>query len=230
MFRAKVFLTMETECILSEVTSRWNDAFTVTKEEVLDDEYIRFLIDGGDHADDLVAAFEASDQVREIERIDGTRLALTKRSCGALPVIRSNHGMLQGFDRVSGAQRVFDIVVFRRRDLREIVAGLQEVGSVRLGRLTPFDTPESLLSGRQSEVLRAALEAGYYEWPRDRDAKSIAADLDIAHSTFLEHLRKAERTLLIDALSRNGTGDAGAPSEEAFVRGATPDGGRPTQE
>jgi predicted DNA binding protein len=226
MYRAKLYLTMETDCVLSEVTSRWDDSFAVTQEEVLDDEFIRFLIDGDDHVEELVEAFEASDQVREIERLDDTRITLTKRSCGALPIIRANHGMLQGFDRVSGTQRIFDIVVFRRRDLREIIAGLREVGSVRLGRLTPYDSPESLLSTRQTEVLEAALEAGYYEWPRDRDAQSIAADLDISHATFLEHLRKAERTLLVDALSRGGTGDAAPPDEEAFITGAKTDGGR----
>lgn len=226
MLRAKFYLTMETDCVLSEVTSRWDDAFTVTQEEVLDDEYIRFLIDADDHREELAAAFEESDQVRTVERIDETHLALTKRSCGALPIIRSNHGMLQGFDRVSGTQRVFDVVVFRRRDLRNIVTRLRDVGSVRLGRLTPYQSPETLLSERQSEVIEAALEAGYYEWPRERDAQTIAEDLGITHPTFLEHLRKAERTLLVDALSHGGAGEASPPDEEAFIQGATTDGGR----
>lgn len=226
MFRAKIYFTLEADCVLSEVTSRWDDAFTVTQEEVLDDEYIRFLIDAGDHSDELVTAFEESDQVREVEQIDETHLALTKRSCGALPAIRSNHGTLQGFDRVNGTQRVFDIVVFRRDDLRNIIDQLGEIGTVRLGRLIPYQHPEALLSERQSEVIESALEAGYYEWPRDRDAQSIAADLDITHSTFLEHLRKAERTLIVDALSRGGTADAAPPDEEAFIRGAMMDGGR----
>lgn len=83
-----------------------------------------------------------------------------------------------------------------------------------------------MLSERQSEVIDAALEAGYYEWPRERDAQTIAEDLGITHPTFLEHLRKAERTLLTDALSHGGTGEAAPPDEEAFIQGAATDGGR----
>lgn len=52
------------------------------------------------------------------------------------------------------------------------------------------------LTDRQLTVLRAAHEAGYYEWPRDTTAEELAADLDIASSTLLKHLRAVERTFV----------------------------------
>ena len=203
MFRAKLYLDLQTNCILSEVTSRWNTSFTANHEEILDDEYLNFVIDAGDKVEEFIDAFENSDQVKHVEQIDSTHIKLTKRSCGALPIIRRNHGMLQWWDRVSGTQRVFNIIIFRREDLRNIVSELREIGSVQLEQLTPYRASEGLLSDRQAEVITAALDGGYYEWPRESDAESLAADLDISHTTFLEHLRKAERILLRNVLNQN---------------------------
>jgi predicted DNA binding protein len=213
MFRAKLYLDMETDCILSEVTSRWNTAFTVNYEEVIDDEHINFVIDAGAHVDEFVRLFEASEQVRTVEQIDETQVKLTKRSCGALPIIRSNHGMMQWWDRVNGTERVFDIVVYRRDDLRNIVRELREVGAVEVMQLQPYQSPEPLLSDRQAEVVGLALTAGYYEWPRAADAETLAAELGIAHSTFLEHLRKAEARLLRSALEGERRRDTNSTGE-----------------
>ncbi|MFB6126040.1 MAG: helix-turn-helix domain-containing protein [Halolamina sp.] len=219
MFRATIYLDMATDCVLSRVTGGLDRTFRVTQEEVIDDEHITFVVEAADHAAEFQETFEASPAVSEVERVDGDRLLLTKRSCGALPVIRANHGMLEGWDRINGDQRVFDVVVYRRSDLRAIVSELRELGTVRLGRLTPYRGAETLLSDRQSEVVRTALERGYFDWPRETDAETLAADLGIAHSTFLEHLRKAEAALLDDALSRGDTASDTAPGEREFMLG-----------
>jgi hypothetical protein len=74
---------------------------------------------------------------------------------------------------------------------------------VRLTRLEPLellpeDLPATLVefTPRQREVLRFAFERGYYEWPREVDAKTLADELGIAKATMLEHLRKAEGKVL----------------------------------
>lgn len=213
MFRAKINLDLQTDCVLSEVTSRWETSFTANHEEIVDDEHITFVIDAQDKVAELLDAFESSDHVKQVERVDESHLKLTKRSCGALPVIRRNHGMMQWWDRVNGSQRVFDIVVFRRDDLRQIVGELREIGSVQLTQLTPYRSFEALLSERQAEVMMKALESGYYEWPRDMDAETLASELNITHTTFLEHLRKAEQTLLSNALGHGGQQSKSIPNE-----------------
>lgn len=52
------------------------------------------------------------------------------------------------------------------------------------------------LTDRQREVLRAAFEAGYYDWPRERAGKDVAEELGITSATFSEHIHAAERKLL----------------------------------
>ena len=52
------------------------------------------------------------------------------------------------------------------------------------------------LTSRQVEILRAAYEAGYYEWPRGCIGKEAASGLGISSATFSEHVHAAERKLL----------------------------------
>lgn len=65
------------------------------------------------------------------------------------------------------------------------------VGEWELQRLV-----KTRFTDRQREVLRAAHEAGYYDWPRETDAQTLAEELDIASATLHKHLRAAERKLV----------------------------------
>lgn len=54
----------------------------------------------------------------------------------------------------------------------------------------------SMLTDRQLEVFRTAVELGYYEIPRRATHEDIADELGCAPSTVDEHLRKAESSVL----------------------------------
>ncbi|WP_129116939.1 helix-turn-helix domain-containing protein [Halegenticoccus tardaugens] len=201
MLRATIYLDLDRDYVLSEISDRSERPFLVTQCEVIDGESIKFVIDAGDHCDGIEGRLRASEAVHAVERVGEKELLITKRSSGALPIIRKNHGMLQRMSKFEGTTRVFDVVVFRRADLKAIIADLRELGSVHLEKLKPFSTPSTPLSARQAEVLSLALEAGYYDWPRRTDAQTLAGRLGICHSTLLEHLRKAEKKLLSEALA-----------------------------
>lgn len=55
---------------------------------------------------------------------------------------------------------------------------------------------ERRLTDRQREVLEAAFEAGYYDWPRRTSGAELAEELGISQPTLSEHLTTAERKLL----------------------------------
>ncbi|MFB6117651.1 bacterio-opsin activator domain-containing protein [Halosegnis sp.] len=55
---------------------------------------------------------------------------------------------------------------------------------------------ETVLTDRQLDVLAAAFEAGYFEWPRDATAEEVAERLDISAATLHYHLRRAERSIV----------------------------------
>ncbi|WP_284011371.1 PAS domain S-box protein [Haloarcula pelagica] len=61
---------------------------------------------------------------------------------------------------------------------------------------TPSELNEQVqtaLTDRQLEVVRTALSAGYFEWPREHDGSEVATRLDITQPTFNKHLRLAEQ-------------------------------------
>jgi len=58
-----------------------------------------------------------------------------------------------------------------------------------------------VLTDRQREVVAAALEAGYYEEPREATVEGVADEVGVAPSTAAEHLRKAEATVMEQAAS-----------------------------
>lgn len=61
----------------------------------------------------------------------------------------------------------------------------------------------SRLTDRQLEVLEAAFEAGYYDWPRGCSGEEVAAELGIASPTFSQHIHAAERKLLAMAFEES---------------------------
>ena len=202
MLIATIHLDLDCDFALSELETVRDRPFAASQCEVVDEEYIKFVIEAGSDRAAVETILRANEAVDSVERIDDSRVLITKRSSGAIPIIRENHGMLQQMSKFDGTTRVFDVVVFYRQDLQDIIAGLRSLGSVRLDRLKPFRDETTPLSSRQSEAIELALEAGYFDWPRRVDVETLADQLDITHSTFLEHLRKAEKKLLLEALGR----------------------------
>jgi hypothetical protein len=69
---------------------------------------------------------------------------------------------------------------------------VEQVGSMR-------STPgllETVLSDRQREAVEAALDAGYYEVPREASQEVVAKRIGCSPSTAAEHLQKAETKVL----------------------------------
>lgn len=55
---------------------------------------------------------------------------------------------------------------------------------------------EERLTDRQEEMLTAAHESGYYDWPREITAEELAEREEISTSTLLKHLRAVERKFI----------------------------------
>ena len=63
------------------------------------------------------------------------------------------------------------------------------------------DSPLNKLTEKQKKVLIAAYRLGYYDIPRRINSERLAEKLNIGSSTLGEHLRKAERSLIIHILA-----------------------------
>lgn len=101
----------------------------------------------------------------------------------------------------------FTVLAPSRDRLGAMVERIEEVGDVELERVVdvpgnaldvsvPLSSITNRLTQRQLEALVAAIHAGYYETPRRLTAEQLAGRMELARSTFQEHLRKAERAVM----------------------------------
>lgn len=68
----------------------------------------------------------------------------------------------------------------------------------KVKRALDYHTPTDLLEGlteRQKEALELALREGYFSTPRKTNAHLLAEKLGIRHTTFLQHLRRAQERI-----------------------------------
>jgi predicted DNA binding protein len=200
VYQSKLFVDLETEDVLSRITRGADRPFAALEEVVETDELITFVVDAREYVDEFEEAFRDSPRVTEVRRAGDTRLLVCKEPSGALPIIRRNHGKLNGIDLIHGTKRLFSVLAFRRADVQAMVDELGTIGTVRLDRLVPIRERTGMLSERQREAVSLAFEEGFYDWPRGIEATDLADRMGIAHSTYLEHLRKAERKLIAQSL------------------------------
>lgn len=60
----------------------------------------------------------------------------------------------------------------------------------------PIEVLSERLTERQLAALEAAYGAGFFNWPRDSSGEALAESLGISPSTYHQHLRKAQQTLM----------------------------------
>ncbi|MEJ2248711.1 MAG: helix-turn-helix domain-containing protein [Candidatus Lokiarchaeota archaeon] len=118
-----------------------------------------------------------------------------------------NPEMLSLFDDI-----IFDLPFFGNKSkitfslitenqyLDRFLRQLHKYGKIKLVRVQkPNHSRENLLDNltpRQRDAILLAKNLGYYEWPRRLNATQIAKYMNISKSTLIEHLRKAENSLI----------------------------------
>lgn len=84
--------------------------------------------------------------------------------------------------------------------LQHVVADLSEIVNVTIEKTGDYHPgmrdPAWHLTDRQIEVVRAAINEGYYDLPRKAGQRDLAAKLELSRGTVAEHLRKAEARVM----------------------------------
>ena len=163
--------------------------------------------DAVDQADDVPAAASVVDLGDErVYRYDRPRdgecacRAIEELDCPVADA-RAEDGVLLLTLHLPDLERLRDVVsaldgIADRVEVRYLVHGAATDDAVPDRTLVD----RGRLTDRQCEVLRTAYRMGYFERPRDANASAVAAALDIAPSTFAEHLAAAQRKLLEETL------------------------------
>ena len=150
---------------------------------------------------------EAAVDDAEAVFVDGSRSVYRFSHDDECPCSRvPNHGCPVREIRAEGGRLRLTLVVPDRETLRTVASELRACcADVRVRRLVQSDATEddpsllvadrSAFTDRQFEVLETAHEMGYFDSPKRAKADTVAAELGIAVSTFVEHLSTAQTKL-----------------------------------
>ncbi|WP_255150842.1 helix-turn-helix domain-containing protein [Halorarius halobius] len=96
--------------------------------------------------------------------------------------------------------------------LQELLDDLPDGVDATVDRIGEYDERAPLfdpgLTSRQREAVAAAVDAGYYEVPRSGTVADVADRIGCAAGTADEHLRKAERAVMRELVTRGAGGPA----------------------
>ena len=88
----------------------------------------------------------------------------------------------------------------RSSDLRHILGRLSREGiQTRIQDIAPLESRPTL-TGRQKEIMRTAVDRGYFEFPRKVSLTELSKLVGVKPSTLSEVLRSAERRIMENAL------------------------------
>lgn len=196
---------------VAEAAELPDDARLRGHELIEDDRLVTYLLEtDGIDAADLLAAADAVDGVTDgspvTENSDGSALVRVRVEPPTVGnAIAGVGGAVQSFAVFDGVLTV-TALCSRLTDVGLVAdvvgehwpsATLRETGETTAVAEPPI--PFGQLTDKQAAALQAATVAGFFERPQAASAGEVAETLDISQSTFLHHLRVAERTVFEDA-------------------------------
>lgn len=208
------------DCPLADATRAIDATVDARPPQLRADGYALLQFSAPDPGDDdpLAAALDADDRIRYLHRAR-VRASTTTSGADARSDGRVTYRCLSKHPCVVhelvSAGLLVDSITYRGGDARvlgavvgyDVLEGVTdragETVGVSLRRVHPLgaedDTPVARrwnLTPKQERAMRAAFEAGYFDVPRGTDAASVAADLDLSKSAFVERVRRGERALM----------------------------------
>ncbi len=101
----------------------------------------------------------------------------------------------------------WELAAWRRKDLTDFIKFLKEtskglyhikIKTLIQSKLNDIFFPQVMpnLTKKQKEAFNLAIDNNYYEFPRQIELKELADQMNLSLSTYREHLRKAEKTIL----------------------------------
>ena len=131
------------------------------------------------------------------------------------PVFRE-HDCVVSIDGFEGEELIVSLSIPDRDELVAIISSLRDrEATVRLQRVvsTVQESPSRALeldtdsiTSKQREAVRAAIEAGYYETPREADLSDLSDELDVSRSAVSQRLTAVESKLVAELFrAENGS-------------------------
>lgn len=212
MTRAELVITLPDRVWVAQVSREFPEAnFRVLTAIPGEATGFALLRIDSSHIDDILEAMAGHEQITDQEVIHQNDASATVHfeTTHPLLLLSAKHSGITielPVDIRNGQASVE--VTGSRSHLSELGNQLQNFGlTYDIRRIEAAPTPGKILSDRQQELLVAAVEAGYYDTPREISLTELSQEVGIAKSTCSEILHRAESTVIKEFL-------AGLPGEQ----------------
>jgi predicted DNA binding protein len=194
-------LAVKMQSPYAELASKYGCRIKVTDCKDLNSHAINLLLEiEGDKIDELMTDFRSMEGVRHTyyAKHNGNK---------ALAIIITNIPSYCRVARDSGsfclscplnsseAGSDWKLLTNDARGFREMFEALEEIGAEPCVRDVASVHHSTTLTGRQREILHAAVKEGYFEFPRKTDLTELAEELSISPATLDEILRRAQHKI-----------------------------------
>lgn len=169
----------------------------------------------GEGAEGVLAAVDDDVGVRERVTEGDTTVAVTEaclraETAGVEDTLAAHGCLLVPPLTYADGEKHLRVLALTPASLTEVYHDLRADYDVTVADKQTVSAPRSAapgeaapdLTARQAAVLRAAVEAGYYDRPRDATTAELADQFGLARSTLEEHLRRAEGKVARAAIRR----------------------------
>lgn len=207
-FRATVVVNEPTDCPIADASATTEEPITtVTRSQASTGGTVveEFGVAAGPSAEtvseragtDLTAVQTSEhEDVYRFERDAGAECAceIVEQTGTPIASVRAQHGSLLLSFRTLELESVAEIVGDLRADFDGVL--VEDLTQDHDESTDPVIVDRELLTTRQREIVETAHECGYFEYPKGANATDVAEELDIARSTFTEHLAAAQTKLM----------------------------------
>jgi len=151
-------------------------------------------------AEELIEAISSSKDIKGVDlvRLDPHRVIgmITTENCPVCSTLSGLNCSVLSASTVEGGKMEWKLLISGEDTLKKITERLESKGvSCTIQSLTHL-TAKDDLTARQEQIVRIALELGYFEFPKKIRLEELSHRLGISPGTLSEILRRAEKNIL----------------------------------
>lgn len=129
-------------------------------------------------------------------------VSIITNRCSACRALTGSDCFLTSASSLEDGDVEWKLITGDEGSLSELLENLEENGcGIELKSTVHLDK-KSLLTSRQEEIIRAAFEKGYYNYPKKITIYRLSKMFDISPSTLGEIIQRSEKKIILEHLSR----------------------------
>ena len=187
---------------------RYSATVELLDSKILPDDVVQHLFDiqvEPGLAEELIAAIRNDKDVIEMEAMKSKSGHIygsaSSRRCTVCKQVAESRCFLESVS-VSSKRRAQWTILGNEESFRELLGALDAAKIPVEVNLRRNLKDSELLTARQEQILSVAFERGYFEFPKKIGLKELATLTDIKASTLSEILRRGQKKILSEYLSR----------------------------